>query len=118
MADPEFAGWLANELVATLDALLAGTDLRAARGDKTVEVKPAWANKGDAGARFVAMRPDTDFVMALGDDLTDEDLFAALPPKAWTLHVGDDPTRARFRLPDPESARRLLDLMARASVTT
>ncbi|HEV2729584.1 MAG TPA: trehalose-phosphatase, partial [Terriglobales bacterium] len=45
MADPEFGEWLANELVSMLEAMLAQTELRAFRGEKTVEVKPVWANK-------------------------------------------------------------------------
>ena len=37
-------------------------------------------------------------MLAIGDDRTDEDLFAALPPDAITIRVGPGPTRARFRL--------------------
>ena len=47
MADPEFGEWLANELVSMLEAMLAETELRAFRGEKIVEVKPVWANKGE-----------------------------------------------------------------------
>ena len=46
LSDPEFGEWLANELVATLDEMLADTELRAIRGHKTVEVRLVWANKG------------------------------------------------------------------------
>ena len=42
----EFGDWLATELVAMLEGMLAETELRAYRGDKIVEVKPIWANKG------------------------------------------------------------------------
>ena len=46
LADPEFGEWLANELVATLEEMLAETELRPCAGNKTVEVRLAWANKG------------------------------------------------------------------------
>ncbi|MCL4403093.1 MAG: bifunctional alpha,alpha-trehalose-phosphate synthase (UDP-forming)/trehalose-phosphatase [Acidobacteria bacterium] len=42
----EFGEWLANELAAMLESMLAETELRATRGHKIVEVKPLWANKG------------------------------------------------------------------------
>jgi trehalose 6-phosphate synthase/phosphatase len=47
-------------------------------------------------------------VVAIGDDRTDEDLFAALPPSALTIHVGAVTTKARYRLADPAAVRRFL----------
>ncbi|HWS53620.1 MAG TPA: bifunctional alpha,alpha-trehalose-phosphate synthase (UDP-forming)/trehalose-phosphatase [Pyrinomonadaceae bacterium] len=114
MADPEFGAWLANELVSTLEQLLAETELRAFRGQKIVEVKPSWANKGEALARLA---PDPDFCLAAGDDRTDEDLFARLPEDAWTIHVGEHESRARFRLPAPSDLRALLARLAGAGET-
>jgi trehalose 6-phosphate synthase/phosphatase len=113
MSDPEFGEWLANELVANLEEMLAETELIAVRGHKSVEVKLNWANKGEMVGRMdevCGARPD--FYLAVGDDRTDEDLFARLPPDAWTIHVGEGPSRARFRLPDPPAVRRLLSELA------
>ena len=44
----------------------------------------------------------------MGDDRTDEDLFAALPPDAVAIHVGPAPSRAAVRLAAVADARRLL----------
>lgn len=107
---PEFGDWIANELVATLEPALSDTELIAQRGNKIVEVKMTWANKGEVLARLQRARPDADFLFFAGDDRTDEDLFARLPPTAWTVHVGDRPSRARFRLPGPP---RMQDLLGR-----
>lgn len=112
MAEAEFGAWLANELVAMLESMLAQTDLRAVRGHKVVEVKPIWANKGLAADRILALYPGAGFRLAMGDDRTDEDLFARIPD-GWTVRVGRGETRARFTLPDPAAARRLLDGLAR-----
>ena len=60
MSDPEFAEWVANELVTTLDEMLAETELRAVRGQKSVEVKLAWANKGEAAVRLCALTPEAE----------------------------------------------------------
>ena len=112
MADPEFGEWLANELAAMLEGMLAETELRALRGQKTVEVRPLWNNKGEVVAQMLAACPKSDFRFAVGDDRTDEDLFARLDPEAWTVHVGPGRTRARFWLPDSASVRELLESFA------
>jgi trehalose 6-phosphate synthase/phosphatase len=109
MTEPEFGQWLANELVSTLEAMLAETELRALRGNKIVEVKPVWANKGEAFAHLEAAQPGLDFMLAVGDDRTDEDLFERIPDGRWTVHVGAGPTRAAFVLPDVQAVRALLD---------
>ena len=44
----------------------------------------------------------------VGDDVTDEDAFAAMTASDITIKVGEEPTLARHRLPDPESVRDLL----------
>jgi trehalose 6-phosphate synthase/phosphatase len=51
----------------------------------------------------------------MGDDRTDEDLFERLPPDAWTVHVGDGPSRARFRLPHVRAVLRFLEEIAKGS---
>jgi trehalose 6-phosphate synthase/phosphatase len=115
MADPEFGEWLANELVAVLEELLAETELRAVRGVKSVEVRLTWANKGEVAAQLEDLEPPPSFRLAVGDDRTDEDLFERLPPDAWTVHVGEGPSSARFRVPDVRAVRRFLEEIARGS---
>ncbi len=112
MSDPEFGEWLANELVHDLEQMLAATPLRAVRGQKTVEVKLMWADKGEVLNRLAREAPAPDFLLAAGDDATDEDLFARMPADAWTIHVGENQTRARYRLPGPEQFCRLLRELA------
>jgi trehalose 6-phosphate synthase/phosphatase len=110
MSDPEFGEWLANELVSNLEQMLADTELRAFRGNKIVEVKPGWANKGEVLARLTEAAPRAGFCFAAGDDRTDEDLFARLAEDAWTVHIGDRRTRAKYCL---SNAEELLQLLAR-----
>jgi trehalose 6-phosphate synthase/phosphatase len=117
LAEPEFRAWLANELVSMLEAMLAETELRAFRGANTVEVKPVWANKGEAFERLQAAQPEADFLFAVGDDRTDEDLFERMRDGAWTVHVGPGSTCAAFVASDVESVRRLLGTFAEAERT-
>jgi trehalose 6-phosphate synthase/phosphatase len=115
LSEPEFGAWLANELVSMLEAMLAETDFRAVRGANIVEVKPVWANKGEAFELVQAAQPQADFLFAAGDDRTDEDLFERMPDGAWTVHVGPGSTRAAFVAPNVESVRRLLAMFANAA---
>ena len=113
-AYPEFGEWLANELVSMLAAMLAETELRAIRGEKVVEIKPVWANKGEILESLLTAQPDPDFLFAAGNDRTDEDLFERISGNGtWTVHIGPGRTRAAFVLPDVESVRRLLVMFAK-----
>jgi trehalose 6-phosphate synthase/phosphatase len=112
MAEPEFGEWLANELGSMLEAMLAETELRAFRGEKIVEVKPVWANKGEALERLLRDFPAPDFIFAAGDARTDEDLFERAPDDAWTVHVGLGPTRASYVVTDLQVLRGVLASLA------
>jgi len=114
MAEPEFGDWLANELASMLEAMLAETELRAFRGDKTIEVRPVWTSKGEAFERLLAACEGRDFMFAAGDDRTDEDLFERMPDGAWTVHVGPGPTRAAFVVRDFETVREVLQMFVKS----
>ncbi len=110
-ADPETGAAREAELVEALGALLRGGPLGVLRGSKVVEVRANAANKGAAAGRWLGRGP-YDVVLAAGDDTTDEDLFAALPPSAWSLRVGLGETRARFNVVDAAELRLLLEDLA------
>jgi trehalose 6-phosphate synthase/phosphatase len=106
--EAEFGDWLATELVAMLEGMLAETELRAYRGNKIVEVKPMWANKGALATELVPGYADPAFILGVGDDLTDEDMFAHLPENAWSVYVGSGLSRARYSVADTSHVRQLL----------
>lgn len=49
-----------------------------------------------------------DFVVILGDDTTDEDMFASAPAGSYTIKVGRGRSLADYRLPNPASVHKLL----------
>jgi trehalose 6-phosphate synthase/phosphatase len=112
LADREFGSWLAHELATTLENQLGGSDLRVLRGRAVVEVRYAWATKGEAYAALVAQGPDTGIVVAVGDDETDEELFERLAPDDWTIKVGRGPTAARWSVDGPDEVLAALDAIA------
>jgi len=110
-SDPELAAIRVAELKEALRELTANLDLAVLEGDRVMEVKSASVDKGRAAAAWLAHGP-WDFVLAMGDDQTDEDTFGALPAEAWTIRVGPGPTRARFALESVREARGLLEQAA------
>jgi trehalose 6-phosphate synthase/phosphatase len=67
-------------------------------GNKVLEVKSNHQNKGTFTQNILA-KNHFDFVLSIGDDLTDEDMFAVLQEKHhFTIKVGLVPTCAKFNL--------------------
>ncbi|HMH31142.1 MAG TPA: bifunctional alpha,alpha-trehalose-phosphate synthase (UDP-forming)/trehalose-phosphatase [Methylomirabilota bacterium] len=91
-----------------LKPILKTYDLQLLQGNKILEIKNPRISKGAAAQRWLK-RPH-DFIMAIGDDATDEELFAALPDTAYTIRIGRGRTMARYRL---ASYKNTIDLLRR-----
>ena len=111
-ADPEYGTAQAKELTLHLRSLIGDLPLEILPGDMVLEVRPRGVNKGLAVAEVRARAPTGTLLFALGDDRTDEDLFAALPAEALAVHVGPTPSRAALRIADVRAARALLGAIA------
>jgi trehalose 6-phosphate synthase/phosphatase len=106
-ADPKQGSAAARELADYLVVFTASIDLQVLRGNKAIEIRKAGVNKGSAVQQWLA-KNDFDFILAIGDDLTDEDMFAVLPPWAYSFRVGTNRTHARFRLQSPAEVLQFL----------
>jgi trehalose 6-phosphate synthase/phosphatase len=106
-ADPELSSVRVAELKDTLYFLTANLKLDVAEGNKIVEVKNAGINKGHAAMKWISKKK-WDFILAVGDDVTDEDLFRELPDFAYSIKVGLAPSRAKFRFKSQRDVRSLL----------
>jgi len=111
-ADPELASVRARELKDALLHLTANLNLGVLEGSKVIEIKSTGINKGRAALRWIS-KENWDFILAIGDDWTDEDVFAALPESAYSIKVGIDPSRAKFNLDSVTSVRLLLKDLVR-----
>ena len=109
-ADPDQSRLVATELMDNLVHFTANIDVQVLQGNKVLEIRNAGVNKGRAAALWIS-RSKYDFILAVGDDWTDEDLFKSLPPEAYSLRVGLAKTRARFNLRHPEDVHELLHLL-------
>jgi len=112
-ADPEFGAAQAKELTFHLSALLANVPLEILPGDKVIEIRPAGIHKGQVVARVLAATQPGTLLFAMGDDRTDEDLFAALPEGSIAVHIGQSSSRAPIRIADVAAARALLAAIAK-----
>jgi trehalose 6-phosphate synthase/phosphatase len=106
-ASPELGEMRSHELYDNLNEYLANTNLQLMHGNKVIEVRVAGINKGIAADHFLRIK-DWNFILALGDDWTDEDLFKALPEGAFSIKIGYGPTKADFYIESPRACRSLL----------
>ena len=106
-AQPELAETRRAELREALAGVLNDLGLAAMEGNRVVEVKRAEVNKGRAAHRWMSQE-GTDFVLAIGDDRTDEDLFAAAPEGSWTIKVGSGSTEAAYSVKGVNDVRTML----------
>ncbi|KAK7700957.1 hypothetical protein SLS64_010551 [Diaporthe eres] len=151
LADPEQGPHMAHECQKELEATVARRwDVDVMPGKANIEVRPTFINKGEISKRLVlqynndmshvpgsavsADKPGSDkveFVLCLGDDFTDEDMFRALnglsaPPtdkgeeakvkaeNVYTVTVGASTkvTLARWHLLEPEDVVDCVALLA------
>jgi trehalose 6-phosphate synthase/phosphatase len=113
-ADPEHAQRLSSELFDHLLSFTANIEIQVLRGHKVIEVKTAGITKGTA-AQYLIQRENPDFILSIGDDWTDEDVFGMLPEWAYSLRVGIANTRARFNLRNTRDVSRLLEALVKSS---
>jgi trehalose 6-phosphate synthase/phosphatase len=112
MAEEQLGELQAGELALELEPLAAAHGLDILRGAKVLEVRPKGIHKGVIVAEATATLGGDGLVLAMGDDRTDEDLFAALPEGAIAVHVGPSESRAPLRIADVAAAREFLRALA------
>jgi trehalose 6-phosphate synthase/phosphatase len=108
---PELAATRVDELKEALVGITNDLGLAIMEGNKVLEIKSARVTKGSAAHRWMC-REDMDFVLAIGDDRTDEDMFEMSPEGAWTIKVGSGSTHARFSVRGVAEVNALLSRLA------
>src|SRR5690606_20985357 len=96
-----------REITSHLKFLAANSNLQVLEGDWVVEIKHMEVNKGKAVLKWVEKYP-SDFMMAVGDDWTDEEIFKVVPDSAITTRVGSDYSAAKYSISGAKSVRKML----------
>ena len=112
-AEEIYAGVRVGELKEDLGPLAQSHSLRLIEGARFIEVQNAGISEGIAVRRFLD-EESWEFVLAAGDDVSDEETFQALPEGSYALRVGPIPSRARHAV---ESPQRLGELLAELAET-
>lgn len=111
-AEPELGDLRAKQLIENLEGMIANTPLVIMQGNKVVEVKESGVGKGRAAELWLTQDTPYDFILATGDDVTDEEMFEVMPDEAWSIRVGAErKSLARYSLRGPDAMRRLLRAM-------
>ncbi|KAK2408122.1 alpha,alpha-trehalose-phosphate synthase [UDP-forming] [Trifolium repens] len=132
-ADPDFGSCQAKELLDHLESVLANEPALVKRGQHIVEVKPQGVTKGLVAEKVLLNMVNggnpPDFVMCIGDDRSDEDMFESISstvscpslpaaPDIFACTVGRKPSKAKYFLDDTSDVVRLLQGLAASSNPT
>jgi len=101
----------ARELVNHLNFLASNSNLQVLDGQMAVEIKAQDVSKGKATVHWLNMYPH-NFVLAVGDDWGDEEVFKAMPRNAYTIKIGNAYSVAKYHLDSPEEVRSMLEKLA------
>jgi trehalose 6-phosphate synthase/phosphatase len=109
-ANPEQGKLRANELVIDLKDYVHNRHLYAQMGNRIVEVRQSGINKGKL-SKEILLQDQYDFIFAVGDDRTDEDMFKSLlfNENVFSIKVGPEASYAKFNLYTPQMVVSLLE---------
>ena len=106
--DKGLAELRAKEMMNNLKYTAADRGLQLLEGNKVIEIKSININKGNAAKAWLNNYP-ASFILAIGDDHTDEDTFKAMPEEAITIKVGPGISAATYFLKNPEEVHSFLE---------
>lgn len=109
-ADPELGKVRASELKTLLKSLIT-SNLTILDGDCVIEITHSQINKGST-ALSLCNENKYDFIMAIGDDVTDENMFIHLPEKTHSIKVGKKETQAKNYLSNVEAVQDFLKYLS------
>jgi len=84
-----------RELIDDLKSFSATEDFQLREGERLIEIKNAEAYKGKMLHNYLN-EEDWEFILAVGDDWSNEYMFQHLPEQAYTLRVGSSTTSAKY----------------------
>ncbi len=106
--------WLASlreqQLINLLIEPCSRLNLQIMRGNKIVEIKPPVFSKGSEAKRLLK-KSRYDFILAIGDDITDEDTFRALPKRSYTIKIGNPSDNAKYYMLSQSETLPFLELL-------
>ncbi len=102
--------YYSRKLIRLMEPVIHSFNLKILDGNKVVEVMPNEIGKGKAVKKIIEQN-DYDFILSIGDDKTDEEMFEVLllNPDAITIKVGKGSTFAKHKLNNVDEVLVLLE---------
>jgi len=100
-SDPKLGPAIAEELMESVNQLDHSAHLKTLNGNKVIEIMNVAVGKGIA-VKEILENKNFDFILSVGDDATDEEMFEALSDiqNAFTIKIGTGETHARYKFED------------------
>ncbi|XP_073139413.1 probable alpha,alpha-trehalose-phosphate synthase [UDP-forming] 7 isoform X1 [Henckelia pumila] len=129
-ADPVFGFSQAKEMLDHLESVLANEPVAVKSGQFIVEIKPQGVTKGIVAEKVFASMAENgkkvDFVLCVGDDRSDEDMFEIIAnavskrllyhnTEVFACTVGQKPSKAKYYLDDSSEVIEMLESLAEAT---
>ena len=108
-SDLDLATIRLKELKGTLVSTVANLNLGIMDGHRVLEVKNLEYDKGKTSHKLIK-EDSYDFILAAGDDTTDEDIFDVVTPYdyGYSIKIGLENSKAKFNLKNYNEMRSLL----------
>ncbi|MHA1267094.1 MAG: bifunctional alpha,alpha-trehalose-phosphate synthase (UDP-forming)/trehalose-phosphatase [Candidatus Helarchaeota archaeon] len=104
----ELGAQRSREIADIIRNLSIKSELAVTERDRALEIKNIEINKKKAASYWLEKKK-WDFIMAIGDNMSDEGLFGVIPKFAYSIKVGSNPTLARFTLKSTQNVISLLE---------
>ncbi|MEO5996419.1 MAG: bifunctional alpha,alpha-trehalose-phosphate synthase (UDP-forming)/trehalose-phosphatase [Chitinophagaceae bacterium] len=115
---PDLGFIRSRELMNSLLQLTANSPLQVIDGNKVLEVRLTGFDKGITALKLIKAA-EPDFILCMGDDTTDEDMFKVLNDNAYTIKIGLGATAAHYNIRSQQSVLPLLSkLLTPHKITT
>ncbi|MCH9631957.1 MAG: hypothetical protein S4CHLAM6_02790 [Chlamydiae bacterium] len=108
LADLDYGEWRAKELYTSLIHDLANLPVEIITGKKVIEIRAQGVSKGQYIQHILDKNTQDHFIMCMGDDRTDLEMYSKLPKDAISIHIGECMGKTTFQLESPAKARELL----------
>lgn len=94
-AEKELGLLRSRELINELKELSISMNFQILDGNMVIEARANGVNKGFA-TQLLLNKEKYDFILAIGDDVTDEDMFKVIPENGFSVKVGLTQTQAQY----------------------
>lgn len=108
MTDLDYGQWRAKELLISLTQELSNLPVEIISGKQVIEVRAQGVSKSKYVENILKESYPGDFILCIGDDRTDQEMYPMLPKNAFSIHVGEESANTTFHLESPLKVRSLL----------